>query len=214
MKNHLEVSEIFYSFQGESTLVGRPTVFIRLSGCNLRCSICDTKHALLKGKKMGVDKIISAVSEYKAKCVCITGGEPLLQGLDELIKKLLQMGKTVSLETNGSIDIALIDKRVKRIVDVKTPSTGEEGSFLKKNLKQLTKNDELKFVISDKKDFDYSLNFINAHDLPCAILFSPNLKNKKNKHDLVKWILKSKKDIIFQPQLHKLVKENPTYILR
>lgn len=216
MDDQIQVNEIFRSFQGESTLIGHPTLFIRLSGCNLRCSICDTKRALKNGSPIKTKELVKIIRSSSCKHICITGGEPLLQSkqLKKLVKQVLCMNKIISIETNGSIPINLIDKKIKRVVDVKTPSTKENGSFLMSNIGSLTKNDELKFVISDKNDFDYAIQFINSYKIPCTVLFSPNLKNKQLAKKLIQWILKSNKDIVFQPQLHKLIKEKPIYILR
>jgi len=217
--NILRVSEIFVSFQGESTFMGRPTIFIRLAGCNLRCRSCDTKYAFDAHKTVGVSKIIQMIKPFTTPYVCITGGEPLGQKpvVNKLIKSLIKGKKIVSVETNGSISIKGIPKVVKSVVDVKTPSSGEQKSFCLKNLKLITPNDEIKFVISDFNDFKFSINFIKKHRLqqkPTIILFSPNLRTRGLAKKLVGWILKSKLNIIFQPQLHKLIKEKPVYIFK
>ena len=217
--NKLLISEVFCSIQGESSYTGRPTVFIRLSGCNLRCSICDTKYAFQNGRLLYTSEIVKIIKTLKMQYVCITGGEPLIQKdkLLPLIKMLHSCKKNISIETNGSILVDKIPSYVKKVLDVKTPSTKESGSFNIKNLKYLTKNDELKFVISDKKDFDFSLRFINKHKKSLSgvqLLFSPNLKTKGLPIELSKWILTSGLDIMFQPQVHKLIKEKPIYLFK
>jgi 7-carboxy-7-deazaguanine synthase len=219
-KDSLKISEIFYSFQGESSLMGVPTLFIRLHGCNLDCRICDTKYSIQnKYKTIGLNEITKMASGLRSPYICITGGEPLLQtrSLNALIKRLLKLKKVISIETNGSLPIKTISKHVKRVLDVKTPSTGFGSSFKKENLKYLTPNDEIKFVISVKKDFDFAQKFVKANSLnktACTILMSPNLSKKGLANKLVTWILKSKQNYVFQPQLHKLVKEKPIYLIK
>lgn len=216
----LKISEIFYSFQGESTLMGVPTLFIRLQGCNLKCRICDTKHSWdKKGKIITCKEILKIASKIKTPFVCITGGEPLLQAteLQPLIKGLLKLKKTISIETNGAVSINNIPIKIKKIVDVKTPSTGQKASFKKDNIKYLTPYDEVKFVISDKADFEFAENFIHKNKLNkigCTILMSPNLAKKGLANKLVNWILKSNEKYVFQPQLHKLIKEEPIYLIK
>jgi 7-carboxy-7-deazaguanine synthase len=214
----LIITEIFLSFQGESTYVGRPTVFIRLSTCNLNCKICDTIYAKEKGSKLSISEILNILKNLKTKYVCITGGEPLLQkNIEHLLKELLKLDKKISIETNGSINIKNIDKKIKKIIDVKTPSTKEEGSFNLENLKHISKNDEIKFLISSKKDFNFALSFIKKHDIQrfsIPILMSPNLSKKSLPKRLATWIVKSKIPLIFQPQIHKIIKEEPIYLLK
>lgn len=216
----LKINEIFLSFQGESTFMGAPTLFIRLQGCNLKCKICDTKYSWSKKhKKLSCNKIINIVDKIEIPFVCITGGEPLLQKKEllKLIKELLKLKKTISIETNGSLSIKGIPNKVKKIVDVKTPSTGFKASFKKDNLKYLTSYDELKFIISNKSDFDFAQKFIVLHNINrigCAILMSPNLAKQRLAGQLVGWILKSGKNYVFQPQLHKLIKEKPIYLIK
>lgn len=217
--NKLWISEVFCSIQGESSYTGYATIFIRLSECNLRCSICDTKYALKKGRLLSIDQIMVKIKPLKISHVCITGGEPLLQkiSLDKLIKELHKNKRKISIETNGSILVDKIPSYVKKVLDVKTPSTKENDSFNINNLKHLTKNDELKFVISDKKDFDFSLKFINKNKISLSkikLLFSPNMITKVLPLELSKWIIISGMDIIFQPQIHKLIKEKPIYLIK
>jgi len=216
----LKISEIFYSFQGESTLMGTPTLFIRLQGCNLKCKICDTKHSWGKKHKIiSCKEILKIAVKTKAPFVCITGGEPLLQTKEllPLIKGLLKLKKIISIETNGSVSIKKIPINVKRVIDVKTPSTGFKTSFKKDNLKYLTNYDEVKFVISNKADFEFAEKFIQKNNLNktgCTILMSPNLAKKGLANKLVNWMLKSGQQYIFQPQLHKLIKEKPINLIK
>jgi len=223
MKNNfdgsLKINEIFLSFQGESTFVGMPTLFIRLNGCNLKCKICDTKYSWgNKYKTMPCKNILNIVDKTKTSFVCITGGEPLLQTkeLIPLIKGILKLKKTVSIETNGSLSIKHIPNTVKRVVDIKTPSTGFKTSFNNGNLKYLTNYDEVKFVISNKKDFIFAEKFIKQHKLNktgCTVLMSPNLAKQRLASQLIGWILESGEQYMFQPQLHKLIKEKPIYLI-
>jgi 7-carboxy-7-deazaguanine synthase len=214
----INICEMFYSFQGESTLVGRPTIFIRLSTCNLNCTICDTKYALRDGKKVSIKKIIDIAQSIKTPYVCITGGEPLLQmaSLKELIKALFKIKKTISIETNGSLSIKNLPKKVKKIVDIKTPSSTEADSFKKINLKYLGPDDELKLVISDQRDMLFAKKLISSivkKKPDTLILLSPNMAKKGLPKKLVNWIIKEQLPVVFQPQIHKLIKEEPIYLL-
>ena len=216
----LKINEVFISFQGESTLMGMPTLFIRLQGCNLRCKICDTKYSW--GKKytaISSEKILDLVATNNTPFICITGGEPLLQTTEllPLIKGIIKLKKILSIETNGSLSIKNIPNKVKKVIDIKTPSTGFKTSFKKDNLKHLTNYDEIKFVISNKDDFSFAENFIKKHNLNkigCTILMSPNLAKQRLAGKLVRWILKSGQKYVFQPQLHKLIKEKPIYLIK
>jgi len=215
----LEVNEIFYSFQGESTYMGRTTLFIRLSECNLRCKTCDTKYAFNTNKKMNTEEIFRIIKQHNSKYVCITGGEPLMQekALIKLLQQIVKNKNVVSVETNGSKLINKLPLKVKRIIDVKTPSSGHEKSFKTENLKYLNNEDEIKFVISDKKDFIFAETFIRKYKIEKkvkAILMSPNLSKKGFANKLIKWMLISNHNYVFQPQLHKLIKERPIYILK
>lgn len=215
----LNISEIFYSFQGESSLMGKPTLFIRLAGCNLDCRTCDTKYAFKTSHTKSIDEITEIAGAIKTPYLCITGGEPLMQKnvLLPLLEKLHAVFKVISIETNGTYALNDLPPYVKKIVDIKTPSSGEVGSFYPDNLNYLTTDDEIKFVISGRNDFDYSVGFISANKLwnrGINILFSPNLDIKGLAGTLSKWILESGHNIHFQPQLHKLVREEPVYLLR
>lgn len=201
----LRINEIFFSLQGESTKVGLPTIFIRLTGCPLRCQYCDTTYAFHEGEKMSIDTIIQDISQYRAKHVTVTGGEPLAQrSCHELLSRLCDEGYLVSLETSGAIDIANVDERVMKIVDIKTPASEEESKNNFKNLNHLNKNDQLKFVICNQTDYEWSKNKLNELKLAdyCEILFSPEHETQ-NPTDLADWILEDKLNVRMQLQLHK-----------
>src|SRR6056297_1673510 len=172
----LRITEIFHSLQGESTLVGLPTTFIRLTGCPLRCQYCDTDYAFNGGKKTSIDSIIDTVHQLGAAYVTITGGEPLAQKNSiELMDKLIET-HTVSLETSGAMDVSLVNHSVIKVLDVKTPDSKEADKNLFANFKYLNKQDQLKFVICSRADYDWSKQFLVEHDLynRCHILFSPS----------------------------------------
>lgn len=221
MLSKVAISEIFYSFQGESSYIGMPTVFIRTFGCNLKCETCDTKYSFTgKAKVLSVSDILKIVKKIETPYVCITGGEPLLQKSQilKLSLELLKLNKIISIETNGSIDISGFNKKVKIVMDVKTPNCFKnfklDKVFLMDNLKYLKETDEIKFVISDLKDYKFSVSFIKKYKLldTVKIIFSPNLSNIGFAKKLVKLILKDKLNVMFQPQLHKLIKEEPIYL--
>lgn len=173
----IKINEIFYSIQGETTYSGLPTVFVRTTGCNLRCAYCDTKYSYHEGQLQTQEQILSEIQKYPTPYVCITGGEPLLQKeVFELMTKLCDLGLKVSLETSGSKSIAGVDERVKIILDVKTPDSGEVESFLSENLQHARNSTEFKFVICSEKDFDWSENFCRQHDLlkNFTVLYSPS----------------------------------------
>jgi len=218
----LAINEIFYSFQGESSYMGMPTVFIRTYDCNLNCLICDTKYSFNgEHKNLEISEILKIISKIKTPYICITGGEPLLQKplILKLTKELLKLNKIISIETNGSINISGFNKKVKIVMDVKTPSSFKNyklnNVFLKTNLKYLKKSDELKFVISNKSDYNFAVTFMKKHKLlnNFKIIFSPNLDKADFTKKLVKLILKDKLNVMFQPQLHKLIKEEPIYLV-
>ena len=175
MDTTLKVNEIFKSIQGESTFAGLPCVFIRLTGCNLRCTYCDTTYSYEEGLNLNIPDLIAKIHEYKSKLVEITGGEPLLQtGTNKLIKQLLREGFAILIETNGSIDISTIHKKATIIMDIKCPGSGMSKKNLWANINHLKHSDEVKFVISDKKDFAWAKSKIKEFNLPqrCKILFS------------------------------------------
>ena len=201
----LKINEIFKSIQGESSYVGLPCVFVRLTGCNLRCSYCDTEYAFYEGKEMTVSKTIAAVEEFNLQLVEITGGEPLLQAKSyDLMKRLLSLNYEVMLETGGSISIQDVPKEVVKIVDMKCPSSGEVKKNDLKNLFRLSQHDEVKFVIGNRKDYEWSLRVLKEYKLQekAKILFSP-IFEVLNLCSLAKWILEDNLSVRLQTQLHK-----------
>lgn len=203
----LRITEIFYSLQGESNTVGLPTVFIRLTGCPLRCVYCDTEYAFAGGKKIALDEILSQVDGYGTPYVTVTGGEPLAQpGCLDLMTRLLDKGYTVSLETSGALDISKVDPRVIKVMDLKTPSSGEVGRNLYRNIGFLDGKDQIKFVIGNEEDYAWSKAALNEYDLleRCQILFSP-VMGRQDPTDLAEKILADRLPVRFQIQLHKLL---------
>jgi len=203
----LKINEIFFSIQGESSYAGLPCVFVRLTGCNLRCSYCDTEYAFYEGENFSVDDIFEKVSDYNCNLVEITGGEPLLQkDVYPLITKLCDNGYTVLLETNGSLSIKKVDKRVIKIIDFKTPSSkmGKENFF--ENIKYLNSKDEVKFVIGSEEDYIWSKNVIRKYNLDnhVTVLFSV-VFGKMKESLLVEKILKDNLNVRYQLQLHKYI---------
>jgi 7-carboxy-7-deazaguanine synthase len=205
----LQVNEIFYSIQGESSHSGRPCAFIRMTGCNLRCSYCDTAYAYDEGDRLEISDIERKIGAFRCGLVEITGGEPLLQAeTPELIRTLLDRRYTVLLETNGSLDIGVVDERCIRIVDVKCPSSGESGKNRLENLALLTPNDEVKFVIGDREDFGYAKSIISTHLAGRNGLKPPLLSpifGRMNPEILAGWILEDHLDVRMQIQLHKMI---------
>jgi 7-carboxy-7-deazaguanine synthase len=204
----IKVNEIFYSIQGEGSSAGLSCVFVRLTYCNLRCSYCDTEYAFYEGKDLSIDEIIAEVKKYDCNLVEITGGEPLVQ-MDEcldLMKQLCDEGFEVMIETGGSLTIKNIDPRVKIIMDLKCPSSKMEKKNLYENIDYLKKSDEVKFVIGNREDYDWSLNVINKYNLidKCEILFSV-VFGKIDTVQLVNWILEDKLKVRFQLQMHKFI---------
>ena len=207
MSYRLRISEIFYSLQGESTLSGIPTVFVRLTGCPLRCVYCDTAYAFKGGEWMQDEDILQQVAGYNAKHVCVTGGEPLAQkDCQLLLNDLCDAGYTVSLETSGALDIAAVDERVIRIVDVKTPASGELDKNCFENFAFLKAKDQLKFVICNREDYEWSKALLQQHGLisRCEVLFSP-VEDDMQPAQLADWILEDHLPVRMQLQLHKLL---------
>ena len=203
----LRISEIFHSLQGESTRIGLPTVFIRLTGCPLRCTWCDTTHAFTGGQRMTIAQIVVDVAAYHTPVVCVTGGEPLAQpACRKLLTALCEQGFSVSLETSGALDIGEIDPRVSRIVDLKAPGSGESARNHWPNLDRLTAHDELKFVLSDRTDYEWARETVNTRALSarCPVLFSP-VAGSLDPATLAAWILEDRLAVRFQLQLHKLL---------
>ena len=204
----LKVNEIFFSIQGESTFIGRPCTFVRLTGCNLRCSYCDTAYAYNDGTDMPIPDIMETVGRISCTVVEITGGEPLLQAsTPHLVQELLGKGYQVLLETNGSFDISIIDTRCIRILDIKCPSSNESNKLNMDNLGHLSPHDQIKFVISTQEDFLYAKEIIRVHPLNIPnenILFSPNT-DKLPPKDLAQWILENRLNVRLQLQLHRIL---------
>jgi len=204
----MKVNEIFYSIQGESSFAGKPCAFIRLTGCNLRCSYCDTAYAFYEGVEMLPAEILERIKAYPTRLVLVTGGEPMLQeSVHELFALLLQSGYTVLLETGGQLSLADVDARVHKIVDFKCPSSGMESHNLYENASYLTRNDEVKFVVSDRHDFDWACDVIRRYDLTpriSSVLFSPVFQ-RISFEDLAQWILDCGLDVRMQIQLHKVI---------
>ncbi len=206
----VKINEIFYSIQGESSLVGYPTVFIRTSGCHLRCTYCDTTYAYNEGEHLSIEEIIGTVKSYDPQYVCVTGGEPMLQkNIHTLLKTLCDMNYTVSLETSGDKDCSAVDERVRKIIDIKTPDSGEKNKFHQANLSEKIKNDvktEYKFVICSMDDFDWAEEFCLKYDLfrSSRILYSPSY-NKINEKWLAEKIISKNSKARLQLQLHKYI---------
>ena len=207
---NLTVNEIYLSVQGESTWAGLPCVFVRLTFCDLRCTYCDTAYAFYEGKKRPVDAVLAEVLAIDCPLVEITGGEPLLQkNVLPLMQQLCDAGRTVLIETSGAHDIAAIDSRVHRIMDLKTPSSGECSRNLFSNIACLTKKDEVKFVLGSREDYLWAREQIQTHQLGDrvnAVLLSP-VFGKINPQDIVAWMLEDKLPARFQLQMHKFIWE-------
>lgn len=203
----LRVTEIFHSIQGESVTVGQPTVFVRLTGCPLRCRYCDTSYAFSGGEQRPVAAILDEVARCRARHVCVTGGEPLAQpNCRLLLTALCDAGYAVSLETSGAIDIAGVDSRVAVVMDLKTPSSGEEARNRWDNLGLLKPGDQVKFVIVGREDFDWSARVTAEYELAakCTVLFSPAW-GMLEPRVLAEWILEDRLPVVFQVQLHKFL---------
>lgn len=203
----LKLTEIFLSIQGESTLVGLPTVFVRLTGCPLRCTYCDTAYAFHGGQWHSFDAIEARIAELGARQVCITGGEPLAQrNVLGLMVRLCDAGYTVSLETSGAMDVQPVDSRVIKVLDLKTPDSSELARNKLDNLAHLKAQDQVKFVVCSRGDFDWAVQTVNKHALTetCTVLFSPSF-GQVAPGDLAQWVLKSGLNVRMQMQLHKQI---------
>jgi len=203
----LVINEIFYSIQGESSYAGWPCVFVRLTGCNLRCTWCDTTYSFNEGQPTPLDDILAKVRSFETQLVEVTGGEPLLQpNVLPLLTRLCDLGKTVLLETSGSLDIAPVDPRVVKIMDLKCPSSGETDKNRYANLRHLTQLDEVKFVIADQADYDWTRRIITAEQLNqrCSVLVSPVVERLPLR-TLADWILADRLPVRLQTQWHKLI---------
>ena len=209
-KMSLRITEIFFSIQGETSKIGLPTVFIRLTGCPLRCQYCDTSYAFYGGEVMPFEDIIHQVTKFNCKDVCVTGGEPLAQANSKkLLKDLADLDFQVSLETGGSISLKEVDERVKIIMDIKTPDSGEATKNRWENLELLKQTDELKIVICSREDYQWSKEIIEQYKISekCPILFSPCAESI-DPRDLAEWILTDQLPIRFQMQIHKILWNN------
>ena len=203
----LRISEIFHSIQGESARVGLPTVFIRLTGCPLRCVWCDTAYAFSGGDSLPLDEVLDRVAEFGCRTICVTGGEPMAQKhCLALLNALCAAAYDVSLETSGSIDLAEVDPRVSKIMDIKAPGSGEVGKNLWTNLDCLTPRDEIKFVLASQADYAWAKEILDQRKLTgiCPVLFSP-VQGKLDPAQLASWILQDRLQVRFQLQLHKLL---------
>ncbi|MGV7194263.1 7-carboxy-7-deazaguanine synthase QueE [Xanthomonas axonopodis] len=203
----LKITEIFLSLQGEAETAGWPTVFVRLTGCPLRCQYCDTAYAFHGGQWHDIDAIVADVASHGVRHVCVTGGEPLAQKRCLLLlQKLCDAGFDVSLETSGALDVSEVDARVSRVVDIKTPASGESHRNRWDNLALLTARDQIKFVICSRADYDWSREIVAAHELDrrCTVWFSPS-KSEVTPRQLADWIVADRVPVRFQMQLHKIL---------
>ncbi|WP_131783176.1 7-carboxy-7-deazaguanine synthase QueE [Legionella gresilensis] len=205
--NKLRITEIFHSLQGESNTVGLPTVFVRLTGCPLRCQYCDTAYAFNGGELMEIDAVLARVLSFECPYVCVTGGEPLAQpNCFSLFKMLCDAGLSVSLETSGARPITNVDYRVNIVMDLKTPDSGECDKNLLANLNFLKKTDQIKFVLCSQKDYEWACNLLKEYQLPekAQILFSPSWR-ELDATMLANWIIRDRLPVRFQIQLHKIL---------
>lgn len=201
----LKLTEIFLSIQGEADSVGWPTVFVRLTGCPLRCQYCDTAYAFHGGEWFTLEQVLERVAGYQVRHVCVTGGEPLAQkGCLELLRALCDAGYRVSIETSGAIDVGKVDPRVTRVVDIKTPGSGEVARNRMENLALLRADEQIKFVICDRADFEWSRDLLRQKTLNevCTVMFSPSY-GQLEARDLAQWILDERLPVRLQVQLHK-----------
>jgi 7-carboxy-7-deazaguanine synthase len=207
VNSSLKVNEIFLSIQGEGTRAGMPCMLIRLTGCNLRCSWCDTGYARDEGQWMSIDQVLARIEPLACRLVAVTGGEPLLQpATPELLRRLCDTGYTVLLETNGSLDILPVDHRVVKIVDFKCPASGQQENNRWANLEQLTQDDEVKFVIADREDYDFARQSVAARNITalCTVMFAP-VYGRLDPASLAQWILADSLDVRLSMQLHRII---------
>lgn len=208
MQATLRITEIFYSLQGETRTAGLPTVFVRLTGCPLRCQYCDTAYAFSGGEIMTLDAILERVASYKPRYVCVTGGEPLAQpNCIPLLERLCDAGYEVSLETSGALDIAGVDSRVSRVVDLKTPGSAEVARNRYENLGLINRNDQVKFVLCSREDYDWAVSKLIEYRLDQRageVLFSPS-HHELDARSLADWIVSDNLPVRLQLQLHKLL---------
>ena len=202
----MNVNEIFYSIQGEGTLVGVPSIFLRLTGCNLRCSFCDTTYAYEQGIEMSIQEILDEIKKFACTYVCLTGGEPLLQkDAPKLIECLLQKKYKICLETNGSINIKKFKGKKSLMIslDIKCPSSGSHEQMNMKNISYLSKKDQLKFIIKNKEDYDYAKKILKKYNPPCTVFFQPVWGTNPKK--LASWILNDRLPVRLVLQQHKII---------
>ncbi|BCA30270.1 7-carboxy-7-deazaguanine synthase [Metapseudomonas otitidis] len=208
MQQTLRITEIFYSLQGETRTAGLPTVFVRLTGCPLRCQYCDTTYAFNGGQLQSLDDILEQVAAYRPRHVCVTGGEPLAQpNCIPLLARLCDAGYEVSLETSGALDIAAVDTRVSRVLDLKTPGSAEVARNRYENIAQLTPNDQVKFVICSREDYDWAVSKLIEYRLEQRageVLFSPS-HHQVDARQLADWIVADNLPVRLQLQLHKIL---------
>ncbi|TQL10004.1 7-carboxy-7-deazaguanine synthase [Pseudomonas sp. SLBN-26] len=208
MQQTLRITEIFYSLQGETRTAGLPTVFVRLTGCPLRCLYCDTAYAFNGGQLQSLDDILEQVAAYRPRHVCVTGGEPLAQpNCIPLLARLCDAGYEVSLETSGALDIAAVDTRVSRVLDLKTPGSAEVARNRYENIAQLTPNDQVKFVICSREDYDWAVSKLIEYRLEQRageVLFSPS-HHQVDARQLADWIVADNLPVRLQLQLHKIL---------
>lgn len=205
--DRLRITEIFLSLQGEARDAGLPTVFVRLTGCPLRCRYCDTEYAFTGGEWWSLAELMTRIADYGVPNVCVTGGEPLAQpGCAALVRRLCEQGYVVAVETSGALDIRPIDRRASRVMDLKTPASGESHRNRWDNIEALTGHDQVKFVICDRADFDWACERVREHDLTarCPVWFSPS-HGQVAPAQLAEWILESRLPVRLQLQLHKLL---------
>lgn len=204
----MKVNEIFYSIQGESSYLGWPCAFIRLTACNLRCSYCDTEYAFTEGQEMSISAILAAIASFPTKLVLVTGGEPLLQhDVSSLFQALLERGYTACVETGGQVSVQGLDLRVHKIMDVKCPSSGMHRHNRYENFEHLTRNDEAKFVVGNRADFDWACEVVTRYGLASkvgVVLFSP-VFNVLPYDELARWVLACGLPVRMQLQLHKII---------
>lgn len=217
----LRITEIFYSLQGEANTAGLPTVFIRLTGCPLRCTYCDTTYSFEGGERQSLEQIIQQAESFNTPFICVTGGEPLAQpNCIPLLQQLCDLGFEVSLETSGALDVSKVDSRVSKVLDLKTPTSGEDHRNLMTNLDHLTQHDQIKFVICNRQDYEWSKQQVleyNLHEIVSDVWFSPAFAVEKNAaklpdlaRNLAQWILDDQLPVRFQLQLHKLLWNDET----
>jgi len=208
MKDTLRITEIFFSLQGEARTAGLPTVFVRLTGCPLRCQYCDTAYAFSGGELLSLDAILEQVASYRPRYICVTGGEPLAQpNCIPLLEKLCDAGYQVSLETSGALDVSAVDPRVSKVVDLKTPGSAEMGRNRYENIEHLQPHDQVKFVICSREDYDWSVSKVIQYGLPervDEVLFSPS-HGQVSGRQLAEWVIADNLPVRMQLQLHKIL---------